>query len=153
MNTNAICPISDKTINENVARLNGIFTVALLAIFLVTENLIPVLFLLFDFTLRTSRLRKYSPFAVISTRILSALKIKNKPVNAGPKIFAAGIGVFFNIAIITFSLVNYPAVASVFALVFAFCAFLEGVFGFCVACKIYPYVYNLSAFFRKFQIN
>jgi len=153
MNTNAVCPISDKVINENTARFNAFITSVFLVIYLVTANLLPVVILLIDFFLRAARLAKLSPFAVISTQIISLFKIKNKPVNAGPKIFAAGIGVLFNIAIITFTLLNLNTIAIIFAAIFLFCALLEASVSFCVACKIYPFVYSLSNLFRKIQIN
>jgi hypothetical protein len=144
MKSNAICPISTNKINENVARLNATFTVTLLAVFLFTSNIIPVVFLLVDFLLRGAELAKYSPLARLSGYILKALRVKSKPVNAGPKIFAARIGVLFSFLILLFALVELPVVAIVFATLFGVCAFLEAAFGFCVACQIYPFVYRFT---------
>lgn len=145
MNTNAVCPISDKVMNEYIARFNAFFTVVFLAVFLITGNLIPVIFLLFDFLLRAKLLTKYSPFAIISTQVISFFKIKNKPVNAGPKIFAVRFGVFFNISIFLLMILGFSTIALAVAVIFAFFAFLEAAFGFCVACKVYPYFYSLKA--------
>lgn len=144
MKTNAICPISINKVDENVARLNGIFTVLLLTAFAISGNILPVLFLFFDFVLRGAELSKFSPLAIISKQILKLLNINKKPINAGPKIFAARIGVLFSFGIVLFYFLQIQSVALVFTGVFAFCAFLEGFFGYCVACQIYPFVYKFT---------
>jgi len=144
MNSNAICPISNKKIDENVARFNGGFTVVLLVIFLFTQNIIPILFLLIDFFLRSAELSAYSPLANLSKFVINALVIKKNPINAGPKIFAARIGVIFSIAILISNITGYETASYVFTAIFGFCAFLESAFGYCVACQIYPIVFRLT---------
>jgi len=144
MNSNAICPISNKKIDENVARFNGGFTVVLLVIFLFTQNIIPILFLLIDFFLRSAELSAYSPLANLSKFVINALVIKKNPINAGPKIFAARIGVIFSIAILISNITGYETASYVLTAIFGFCAFLESAFGYCVACQIYPIVFRLT---------
>jgi hypothetical protein len=143
MNNNAFCPISFKKIDENVARLNGLFTVALLIVFLVTSSILPVLLLLADFLVRGIEKPQFSPLAIFSKFILSKLNAKSHLINAGPKIFAARIGLLFSV-LITLSVLfglNIPAI--IFTAVFGFCAFLEAAFNYCVACKLYPFFYKL----------
>jgi len=144
MNSNAICPISTKKIDENVARLNGALTVILLVIFVATQNIIPVIFLLIDFFLRSAELSLYSPLANFSKFILNSLGIKKNTINAGPKIFAARIGVIFSLMIIISNLTGYETACYIFSAIFGFCAFLESAFGYCVACQIYPIVFRLT---------
>ncbi len=55
MRTNTFCPINNQKINERVARVNGILSAAIVGIFLVTLNVIPVIFLAIDFYLRSSK--------------------------------------------------------------------------------------------------
>jgi len=143
MKTYAICPISDKRINETVARINAILTVLFLSVYVLSSNIFIIVFLLFDFFLRSAELSKYSPFSSISRQIIKAFELTSKQINAGPKIFAARIGVVFNIAILISTLTGLNALALIFTSIFGICAFLEGVFGFCVACQIYPLVYKL----------
>jgi len=69
MKSYALCPVSDKMINERVARINGVFTLALLIVYGVTQNIIPVLFLAFDFLLRSSEYSKYSLVAISETNL------------------------------------------------------------------------------------
>lgn len=144
MNSNAICPISNKKIDENVARFNGGFTVILLVVFLITQNIIPIVFLLIDFFLRSAELSAYSPLANLSKFVINALGIKKNPINAGPKIFAARIGVLFSALILISNLTGYETASYVFTAIFGFCAFLESAFGYCVACQIYPIVFRLT---------
>ena len=153
MKSNAICPISDKKIDENVARLNGVFTVILLVVYLFSNNILPILFLLIDFILRGAELSKYSILANFSKVTLKALKVKTLAINAGPKIFAARIGALFSFLILLFNLLDIPSISVVFTVVFGVCAFLEAAFAFCVACQIYPLVFKFTFQSKITKIN
>lgn len=148
MKTYAICPISDKRINENVARSNAVITVAILTAYIFTSNLFIITFLLIDFLLRGLELSQYSPVALLSKKIVK--KLKPKIINAGPKIFAARIGAFFGISILLSALTGLNALAITLAGIFGTCAFLEAAFGFCIACEVYPFVYKL---FNESKLN
>ena len=143
MNTNAICPISNKKVDENVARLNGGLTVTLLGLFLITNNIFLIIYLLIDFFLRSAELSDYSPLANVSKFVIEKTGIKKKPINAGPKIFAARIGVVFNLAILISILFDLNTATYILVGIFGICAFLEAAIGFCVACQIYPFLYRL----------
>jgi len=142
MKTYAICPISDKKINEHVARTNATFTVLFLLLYVFSSNVFIIAFLLIDFLLRSVELSQYSPLAIASRYTVKLLQLKSKPINAGPKIFAARIGLFFNTVILFSTLVGFNAVS--FVVIFGICAFLEAAFGFCLACEVYPFVYKLT---------
>ncbi len=143
MNNNAFCPISYKKTDEHVARMVGGFTLVFIALWVLTGSVLPLLYLLYDFVVRSFEKPSLSLFAQFSKLLLTTLKVKPAPINAGPKIFAARIGLLFTVLVLVFSLVNAPVTALVFAGIFAFCAFLESAFGFCVACRIYPILYKL----------
>lgn len=143
MKTSAFCPISNKRINEKVARLNAGFGLALLLLFGVTENSIPVLFLGIDFLLRSTNWSNYSPISTVSKHIVAGLKLKPQYINEGPKRFAARIGVFFTMLIIASFYLFSPITAFIIAIILGVFSFLESVFGLCVACKIYPFVYRI----------
>jgi len=144
MKTAAFCPISTRKIDEHVARLNGAFTILFLALFTVTGNILPVVFLFVDFFLRSGNLSRFSPLAYVSKNIARALFSKPLLINAGPKIFAARIGFVFNLAILLLHFSGLNNSALVFTGIFATCAFLESALGYCVACQFYPFVYKLS---------
>lgn len=150
MNSNVFCPISINKIDDHVARLNGAFTVFILLLSLFLQSWIPVAFLLADFFLRSAELGKYSPLAIVSKNILKSLSVKPLLINAGPKIFAARIGVLFSLLVVVFALFELNVAALVTGAVFGFCAFLEAAFGFCVACRIYPFFYKI---FQSRELN
>jgi hypothetical protein len=143
MKSNALCPVSDKRINERVARTNGGLTVLLLVVFGVTQSIIPVVFLALDFLIRSTDYSKYSLVAISSKSIVRYLALNENFINAGPKIFAARIGfVLSSLIVLSFACNAYlPAMA--LAGILGLFSFLEAVFGLCIACEIYPFVYRL----------
>jgi hypothetical protein len=143
MKTYAICPISDKRINENVARSNAFFTVLLLASYIVTSNSFIIAFLLVDFLFRALELSQYSPLAIASKKLIQVFSIKPKLINAGPKIFAARIGLFFTVSVFVSSIVGLNILSFILVAIFGICAFMEAAFNFCIACEVYPFVYKL----------
>jgi len=152
MKTYALCPVSDKKINERVARINGAFTVVLLILSALSQSIYPVIFLAIDFVLRAFNYVRYSPVAITSRGIVSYLALDNKFINAGPKIFAARIGlVLSSLIIVAFALNAYKTALAIGGILGLF-SFLEAAFGLCVACEIYPFVYRLfyKARFREF---
>lgn len=150
MKTTAICPISDRKIDEHVARFNGGFTLLFLGLYFITGSVLPVVFLILDFSLRSGRWFRFSLFSFLSKNITKSLALKPLPINAGPKIFAARIGVVFSMAVLLSALSGLETTTIVISAVFGTCAFLESVFGYCVACQIYPFVYKLT-FHAKVQ--
>lgn len=155
MNNNAFCPISFKKIDENVARLNGFFTVLLLVVFLLSSSIIPVLFLLVDFLARGFERPQWSLLARMSKFILLTFKAKPRLINAGPKIFAARIGLLFSVLITLSVLFQLNTPAIIFTVIFGFCAFLEAAFNYCVACKLYPIFYRIvyQSDYKKLNIK
>lgn len=142
MRTYAICPISNKKIDEHVARINGLITVVLLGLFLITSVLYIILFLSVDFFLRSTELAKFSPVAIFSRKIVSLLALKPTLINAGHKVFAARIGFVFTVSVLLSSALGFEIASYVFTAVFGICALLEAALGFCLACEIYPFVYK-----------
>ncbi len=135
-----VCPITEKRIDENVARLNAFITVVFILLYIVFNFWAGMIFLLFDFTMRGFIDRQYSLIAQTNIKIVQALRLKPKLINAGPKIFAAQVGVLFTILIVLGLALNYTLFPLVLAGILGFFSFLELSFGFCVACQIYPFI-------------
>ena len=132
--------------NESKVRLTAFFVLVLVISYLLLKVfLIPVL-LVIDFTLRSFNLGKYSPLAFFSELLVKTLKLPVIPVYLPPKRFAARIGLLFSAAILILHLLIPEAVLPV-AVVLAFFAALESLFGFCAGC----YVYNFLQRFKKFE--
>ena len=144
MRFSTLCPVSDAGMNKWVTRFNAIFTFLLLLLFFKTQSLFVIIFLALDFALRANELSKYSPLAFLSKYVVKVLGIKTFVINAGPKLFAARIGYTFCILILLLGLFRLPVAANVVAGILALFAFLEGAFGFCMACYLYPFVYKFA---------
>jgi hypothetical protein len=142
MKTYILCPVSDKKIDEKVARVNAAITFALIAMFVLTGSIIPVVFLAIDFLLRSSILSNYSPVAMSSRAIVRVLGIEKSYINAGTKIFAARLGLLMACFVILLFALNLVIPAFILAGMLGLLTFLEAAFGLCIACEIYPYVYK-----------
>ncbi|MDR1894972.1 MAG: DUF4395 domain-containing protein [Spirochaetales bacterium] len=138
------CPISGNQRDNNTARLVAaqVLVLALVLVTLLflgnaTAALIIDALLALDFIIRAFAPPRYSPLATAGRVLSSLFRLKKVPVDSGPKIFAARIGVGFTAAsaiLLAFSM-TLPAVILLGAL--ALCAFLESLFGFCLGCWVY----------------
>ncbi len=142
MKSYVLCPISDKTIDENVARFNAAFTVALLIVFGFTHSVIPLMFLAIDFLFRSADLSAFSLLKISSQGLVRYLSLKKNHINAGPKIFAARLGFVMVIATTMSVFFRFEVLSYFLAGTLGLLSFLEAAFGFCVACKIYPFLYR-----------
>ena len=140
MKITTFCPISIKKIDEHVARLNGGFTIIFLVLFILTQNILPILFLFADFALRSGNYSRFSPLTYLSRNIAKLLKLKPVLINAGPKIFAARIGFVLSILSIVLLLSNAILASQITIAVLALFAFLEWAMGFCMGCYIYSWI-------------
>jgi hypothetical protein len=137
------CPITDRYIDENAARLNAVLVILLYALFFYTQHWLIALFIFSDFLIRGFLNPRYSLLSASSKMFLKLVPIKAKIQNAGPKIFAAQIGTFLSGAVFICSVSGYSSVGCYIGAVLVFFAFLESAFAFCVACKMYPYFVKL----------
>lgn len=151
MYKNAFCPISNKRVNSGVVRTHALINLILLLVFIITQNMYIAFFLLADFLVRVMNFPKFSVTGLVARRIVAALGIKGKTENAGPKIFAARIGLIFTLLISVPLLMGYPLFSMGAAVVLTFFSFLEGAFGICVACMIYPHVQRIIYKNNKYQ--
>jgi hypothetical protein len=140
----AVCPITDKRINERVARINALITVLLVASFLVFKFWGALVFLAVDFCLRGFFDSKCSLICITSKWIVSRFNLGGKVINAGPKIFAAQVGLVFSIVAIALSFSGFLTSGLIVASILGLFSFLETTFGFCVACKLYPILRNVN---------
>ena len=132
-----MCPISFKQVNAALAILSIIF-------FFFTPYKWIILVLSIDFFIRGFLNPSYSFYSAISKTILRIFKIKPLMVNAGPKIFAAKIGFIFCCMIAVSYLLNFQRISLIIGSFFVFFAALEAIFRFCIACKIYPFIYKMK---------
>lgn len=137
------CPVDFVTINENKVRLIALQVFILSIAILISPQWLLIILLAVDFFLRSFDLNKFSPLAAISAGIIRLFSIGVKPINQGPKRFAAHIGLIFSIAIlICYSLGYSAAVTSLIAVLVIF-SFLESFFSFCAGCYVYTFTKKL----------
>jgi hypothetical protein len=138
----AVCPITDKRINERVARINALITVLLVASFIIFKFWGSLVFLAIDFILRGFFDSKCSLICITSKWIVSRFNIGGKIMNAGPKIFAAQVGMILSIIALALFFSGFQISGLIVASILGLFSFLESAFGFCVACKLYPIFRN-----------
>lgn len=134
----AVCPITDTRINERVARLNALITVLLVISFIFLDFWIGMILLLVDFGIRGFIDSKYSPICQMNKWLAKQLKLAPKMINAGPKIFAAQVGLVLSTFVIFAYIFDCGTICIAVAAMLALFSFLESAFGYCVACKLYP---------------
>jgi hypothetical protein len=134
------CPVSAVKVNENIARVVAFFTI--LVVITGTYFKLPILIALLaiDFFLRAFTNGKYSPLKYLARRSSDYLGLDEKPTDAAPKKFAAGIGLFFSLAIAGLLWFHFDTAAYLLSGVLLICAGLESFKGFCLGCVIYTFL-------------
>ncbi|MCF6263273.1 MAG: DUF4395 domain-containing protein [Xanthomonadales bacterium] len=141
---NKVCPVSYVQVNERVAQLNAVLVIITMLVFVFTPFKFLVVILSVDFLLRGFVNPAYSLYSAISKTIVRSLKIKPLMVNADPKVFAAKIGFLFASSIAITYFLSYQGISLVLISILVLFAALEAIFRFCLACKIYPYIYRIK---------
>ena len=131
------CPVNKETVDDRVARLCALVILVPLGLSLTLQSAWPACFLAVDFGLRGFGARRWSPVARLSRALAALLGSAPKPTNAGPKAFAAKLGLLFSVAVALALMLGWESLAWIAGAPFALCALLEGGLGFCVGCHIY----------------
>ncbi len=140
-----ICPISSIKADENITRTTAIFTVFITAVAILINSYIIMLLLAVDFAIRAFSTGRASPLKNLAIQTTRILKINNgKRIDAAPKKFAALLGMTFSFLAGLFMIVNLSLTAVIIASMLIFCAFLEGVFSYCVGCVVYTLITKSS---------
>ncbi len=93
-----------------------------------------------DFGLRAAGWPDLSPVARAAGLARRLAGLAPRPVNAGPKRFAASVGCLFSLGTALALLAGARALGLGLAAVLAVCAGLEAAFGFCLACRLHPWL-------------
>ncbi len=139
-----ICPVSTKQINENLSRLNALMTVLFTIGYFTSSSIFFLIIIAADFGLRNIYEGKFNPVIRMNKFIANKISLRVHLINAGPKIFAARVGLFLSLTSLTMAMFSFTLASAIPAVILGFFAFLEGAVGFCVACKLYPYLRALS---------
>lgn len=138
--TSIQCPVSPDRINENVARLTAAYTLLLTPVLLFLKADFFFFLLAADFAIRAFTKDGYSLLRHLSKATVTYLNLKPQLIDAAPKRFAAGVGMFFCVVIAVLQILQYHTAAAVIGGILMFFAFLEAVFAYCVGCLVYTYL-------------
>ena len=131
------CPISPEVIDDRATRIGaGLIILLTLASLELGQAWLPLL-LAVDFGLRSRGWNIWSPVAQAAKALRTAAGVSPRPINAGPKRFAALVGAAFSLGIALALLFHQPGLARALAAVLILCAALEAFLGFCVGCRVY----------------
>lgn len=131
------CPLLFRQVDATVTRINSLFVILGIIGFLATHSVAVLIFLIGDFALRLYGYKHLSPIHRLSLQVQQKLSLPVKMEDAGAKRLAAFFGLIFCIVLLAASLFGAEAVVRVIAGIFLFCASLELLAGYCIACKIY----------------
>ena len=138
------CPVDGVSVNENKVRIIAFFVLVIVVIFLLTGYLPLLIFLVYDFLVRTFNLGKYSLLALVADGAIGLLAIKAKPTGRAPKQFAAATGAVFVTLTLSAVLCGWPVLAASLGGVLVVFAFLEAFIGFCAGCYVYSLLQKLK---------
>lgn len=131
------CPLLFRQVDATVTRINTLFVILGIIAFMATQSSWVLIVLIIDFLLRLSGKKYLSPINISSSWIQKKLSLPVKMEDAGAKRLAAIFGTGFTVALLLLSWMNLDIAVALVAGIFLFCAALELLFGYCIACKIY----------------
>jgi hypothetical protein len=137
------CPISPEVVDDHATRIGAALVILIVIAGLWQGRFWIPLLLAVDFGLRSRGWGSFSPIAQLSQALRSISGLQPLLINAGPKRFAALIGVIFSLSIAIALGLRHPRVALALAAVLILAASLEAFFGYCVGCKVYALLLNL----------
>ncbi len=134
-----ICPVSSQRISRYVVRLTGLMVAGMIALYLLTGNIVFIITILIDYSIRAFTNLPYSPLSWLAMQIVRQTNWPPKMIDKAPKIFAARVGWLFALATAVSYFIYPPASLIVGATLMSFTV-LESVFNFCVGCVVYTYI-------------
>ena len=139
-----ICPVSTQMTNVKVSRMNALFTVLLVVACLISGSILYAMLLFIDFLLRNVNQGRLSPIIRMNKYMVGVLSLEPRMINAGPKVFAARVGFVLSFLALVLSITTTHTAAMVPMGILGLFSFLEMAFGYCVACKLYPFILPLN---------
>ena len=134
------CPISGDQVDEGAGRIAAFLSLLVMALSAGFAWPWAVLALGLDFGLRAAGQRRFSPIARLARLARQAAGIRPRMINAGPKRLAAFIGLLFCMGVFSSLVLHWRLLGLLLAGSLVGCAALEAAFGFCVACRLYPFL-------------
>ncbi|MBE0650869.1 MAG: DUF4395 domain-containing protein [Bacteroidales bacterium] len=137
---NVVCPVSNEKVPEHLPRVTAFLNIALIVIYLHYPTPFLLAFLTIDFFVRGYNQPKYSLLNYMARNLSRLLRLKSKPIDRAPKIFAARLGGVMFLSALIINLLGGIEITYVITIMVATLSTLECVFNFCVGCYMYNYL-------------
>lgn len=141
---NESCPIVFEKVNEKITKINALFVFLGLLGFVLTPFKWIIIPIFIDFLIRVVFGIKYSPVCFIIKHSLNILNTKPHLVNAGPKKFAAKIGLSLTSIMLISFVFNLNTLGISLGIISLVAIGMEVFFNYCVACKIYSILTSMG---------
>ncbi len=142
------CPVSIEKVDKYLLKSYAGIVIIFLGLFLWGMR-IPFIFIAVDFLIRVVAGLKYSPTCFVLRSLFGILHVRPSLINAGPKKFAAVVGLFFSIAISVSFILGHGRLADGLAVFFLIALLLEVFANYCLACKIQSLFLSLMKRFQR----
>ena len=142
MSINKSCPVVFEQVDKNILKINALIIFSFLLWFVISYNPVFLFLITVDFIIRVFFGLKYSPICFFIKRGLRLSGVQPHLTNAGPKIFAARVGLMFSTLALIFYFSGFPILTIGISLVFLTAVGMDVFFNICVACNLYPYFYK-----------
>jgi len=139
------CPVALVRVDEHQVRVHALLVTLTAFGYVWSGSVWLLLFLAYDFIVRVSVTPKGSPMFLLSKGITALLPLAVKPVDAGPKRFAAKIGLLFVVLGVAGVATGGPEYGRWLMAVMGFFAAMEAFCGFCVGCRLYSLLLPLMS--------
>ena len=137
MISNVVCPISSERVDSHVSRLTVFFNAALMIVYLLTLNPIPLIVVMIDYGIRAFGYNQYSPLCFTASMIVKIVGSKPKMVDKAPKMFASRLGWICAVLGVVFFYLGWSVASMSVIGFFTVLALLDSLANFCVGCLIY----------------
>lgn len=134
------CPITPDLTDESAGRIAAFLSLGFLGVSVWQGWGWAVLALAADFLLRAAGRPAFSPVARSAGWLRHRAGLSEHRINAGPKRFAASVGFLFSLGIGLAFVTGLRSLGLTLAVILGTCAGLEAFFGFCLACRIHPWL-------------
>jgi hypothetical protein len=143
--TKTSCPISTELVNSNLTRTYSFVTLIAISFYVFTPYKEIIFISAIDFIIRIFFGLKYSPICNIIKYILKIGNFQAHMVNAGPKKFAAKIGLIITVLMSMSFLMGLTYTSAILGTISLTAVGAEAIFGFCIACWMYS---KMPRFFK-----
>lgn len=139
MQTTIECPVNFTPVNQNKIRLIALFVFLLSLLYLFVQHWSIAALLVVDFFFRAFNKGTYSFLGWLSGVLVRKFSLPVKPIDSGPKEFAAQMGFFLSDCLFVSAAFGFHNVDVFIAGLLSLFSFLEAALSFCAGCHVYSF--------------